>query len=57
VEKLRAAMHAYVYWGIEHRHSYNIMFSMDTPKYSDYVGTAMEAVARGRTGSPCRWRR
>ncbi len=45
VEKLRAAMHAYVYWGIEHRHSYNIMFSMDTPKYSDYVGTAMEAVA------------
>lgn len=45
VEKLRTALHAYVHWGIEHRHSYNIMFSMDTPKYTDYVGTAMEPVA------------
>lgn len=45
VEKLRAALHAYVRWGIGHGHSYNIMFSMDTPKYTDYVGTKMEQVA------------
>lgn len=45
VDKLRAALHAYVHWGLEHRHSYNIMFSMDTPKYTDYVGTRMEQIA------------
>ncbi|HPI93285.1 MAG TPA: TetR/AcrR family transcriptional regulator [Deltaproteobacteria bacterium] len=45
VERLRAALHAYVDWGIEHRHSYNIMFSMDTPKYADYMGTRMEQIA------------
>jgi AcrR family transcriptional regulator len=45
VEKMRAAVHAYVRWGIENKHYYNIMFSMDTPKYADYVGTRMEEVA------------
>lgn len=45
LQKLRAAMHAYVRWGIANKHYYNIMFSMDTPKYSDYVGTAMERLA------------
>jgi hypothetical protein len=45
MKKLRAAVHAYVKWGIVNKHYYNIMFSMDTPKYSDYRGTAMEAVA------------
>jgi len=43
--KLSAAMHAYVRWGIANKHYYNIMFSMDTPKYSDYRGTSMEAIA------------
>ncbi|MEN6448141.1 MAG: TetR/AcrR family transcriptional regulator [Syntrophaceae bacterium] len=45
VEKMRAAVTTYVRWGIENKHSYNIMFSMDTPKYADYVGTRMEEVA------------
>jgi AcrR family transcriptional regulator len=45
VEKMRSAVHAYVRWGIENKHYYNIMFSMDTPKYTDYVGTKMEGVA------------
>jgi AcrR family transcriptional regulator len=45
IQKLRAAVRAYVSWGIANKHYYNIMFSMDTPKYSDYRGTAMEAVA------------
>lgn len=45
VEKLRALAQAYVRWGIANKHSYNIMFSMDTPKYSDYIGTPMEPVA------------
>ncbi len=45
VEKMRAVVHAYVRWGIENRHYYNIMFSMNTPKYTDYVGTPMEEVA------------
>lgn len=45
LKKFRAAVHAYVKWGIENKHYYNIMFSMDTPKYSDYRGTAMEPIA------------
>jgi len=43
--KLSAAMHAYVRWGIGNKHYYNIMFSMDTPKYRDYRGTPMEPTA------------
>jgi AcrR family transcriptional regulator len=45
VEKMRATVHAYVRWGIENKHYYNIMFSMDTPKYADYIGTKMEGIA------------
>lgn len=45
VEKMRSALNAYVRWGIENKHYYNIMFSMDTPKYADYVGTKMEGIA------------
>ncbi len=45
LKKFRAAVHTYVKWGIKNKHYYNIMFSMDTPKYSDYRGTAMEPIA------------
>ena len=45
VEKMHSALNAYVRWGIENKHYYNIMFSMDTPKYADYVGTKMEGIA------------
>jgi len=45
LQKLLNAMHAYVRWGISNKHYYNIMFSMDTPKYRDYRGTPMEKVA------------
>ncbi len=45
LEKMNALVHAYVRWGIENRNYYNIMFSMDTPKYVDYLGTKMEELA------------
>jgi len=45
LKKLEAVVRAYVRWGIENRHYYNIMFIMNAPKYSDYTGTKMEAVA------------
>jgi AcrR family transcriptional regulator len=45
LKKLEAVLRAYVRWGIENKHYYNIMFIMNTPKYSDYTGTKMEAIA------------
>lgn len=45
VEKLKALSGAYVKYGIENNNYYNIMFNIDVPKYSDYVGTPLEPVA------------
>jgi len=45
LKKLEAVVRAYVRWGIENKHYYNIMFIMNAPKYSDYTGTKMEAIA------------
>jgi AcrR family transcriptional regulator len=40
-----AMMRAYVDFGIGHPDYYEIMFSRNTPKYVDYVGTPMEPAA------------
>jgi AcrR family transcriptional regulator len=45
LKRLEAVVRAYVRWGIENKHYYNIMFIMNAPKYSDYTGTKMEVIA------------
>ncbi len=44
-ERLRAIGRAYLNFGKDHPNYYNIMFSYDVPKYSDYLGTSIEHVA------------
>jgi len=43
--KLRKMLEAYIDFGINKSHYYNIMFTSDAPKYRDYVGTDIEPVA------------
>ncbi len=43
--QLRAMAHTYVRFGIESPHYYNILFSLDVPKYSDYLGSRHEKLA------------
>jgi len=45
LERLRAMGKAYLDFGKNHPNYYNIMFSYDVPKYSDYLGTAIEPTA------------
>ena len=45
VEKLSEMIRAYVSFGINNANYYNIMFTSDAPKYSDYIGTEIEPVA------------
>jgi len=45
LEKLREMIRAYVSFGINNAHYYNIMFTSDAPKYRDYIGTDIEPVA------------
>lgn len=44
-KRLMAMNRAYVTFGLEYPHYYNIMFNWDVPKYLDYVGTPMEPAA------------
>ncbi|MBU3914210.1 TetR/AcrR family transcriptional regulator [bacterium] len=44
-EKLREFMKAYLRFGFENSDLYEIMFTRNTPKYADYVGTELENVA------------
>jgi len=44
-EKIRKMMRAYVDFGTGKPDYYEIMFSRNTPKFTDYRGTPMEAVA------------
>jgi len=44
-QQLRAMARAYVSFGLENPHHYNILFSLDVPKYTDYVGTRHEELA------------
>ncbi|HNY64873.1 MAG TPA: TetR/AcrR family transcriptional regulator [Deltaproteobacteria bacterium] len=43
--KLRDMVRAYIDFGINKAHYYNIMFTSDAPKYRDYIGTDIEPVA------------
>ncbi|MFZ5597142.1 MAG: TetR/AcrR family transcriptional regulator [Bacillota bacterium] len=42
VEKLEKMIWAYIEFGVNNSGYYNIMFSWNTPKYSDYIGTPLE---------------
>jgi AcrR family transcriptional regulator len=45
VEAVEAMIRAYLSFGMENPEYYEIMFSRNTPKYADYVGTPMERIA------------
>jgi len=44
-EQFRAAVQAYIDFGLDQSNIYNLMFTWHTPKYNDYVGSPMEEVA------------
>jgi AcrR family transcriptional regulator len=44
-EKMARMIEAYIRFGVERPNYYSIMFDMQTPKYADYVGTALETQA------------
>ena len=45
VKKLRILCNVYIRFGLENVHYYNIMFSWDVPKYTNYLGTYFEPAA------------
>ncbi len=45
LNKIMALFHAYIHFGVHNTHYYHLMFSMDSPKYLDYIGTPSEDVA------------
>lgn len=45
LEKGRKLLRAYLDFGIENSHYYDIMFTRPVPKYNDYVGTPLESLA------------
>ena len=45
VQKLRILCNVYISFGLENVHYYNIMFSWDVPKYTNYLGTFFESAA------------
>ena len=45
VLKLRILCNVYISFGLENVHYYNIMFSSDVPKYTNYLGTYFEPAA------------
>jgi len=44
-EKFAALCREYVRFGITNKNYYNIMFNLDVPKYTDYLGTPLEPAA------------
>jgi len=44
-KQVRAAITAYLKFGIENPRYYEIMFSSSSPKYRDYIGTEQEALS------------
>jgi len=44
-ERIMALIRAYIDFGISNKHYYHLMFSMIAPKYLDYIGTPVEALA------------
>jgi AcrR family transcriptional regulator len=45
VNRIKALIWAYVDFGITYPGYYDLMFNLHTPKYIDYIGTALEPVA------------
>lgn len=45
-DRLRALCNVYIKFGLDNVHYYDIMFSWDVPKYTNYVGTYFESEAR-----------
>jgi AcrR family transcriptional regulator len=45
-EKLRIMCHVYIKFGLDNVNYYNIMFNWDVPKYTNYIGTPLEVVAK-----------
>jgi AcrR family transcriptional regulator len=45
IDRLSAMISAYLEFGFSHSDYYSIMFSRNTPKYSDYVGSKLEPIA------------
>jgi AcrR family transcriptional regulator len=43
--KLKEMVRAYIDFGTNKAHYYNIMFTSDAPKYRDYIGTDIEPIA------------
>lgn len=46
LEKLRMLSTVYLRFGMENANYYNIMFNWDVPKYTDYIDSDLEPVAR-----------
>ncbi len=46
LKRAKAMLMAYIQFGIENKQYYEIMFSSNTPKYTDYIGTAQEALSK-----------
>lgn len=46
LEKIRRMIRAYIEFGISNPDQYEIMFTRNTPKYADYIGTSLEPAAR-----------
>ena len=44
-DQFRATVQAYIDFGLDQSNIYNLMFTWHVPKYNDYVGSPMEAVA------------
>ncbi len=45
MQRARSMIRAYLDFGLKRSRYYDIMFSLPTPKYNDYVGTTYEALA------------
>jgi AcrR family transcriptional regulator len=46
LERLTAMARAYLEFGLERSHLYNLMFTWHVPKFKDYLGTSMQGAAQ-----------
>ncbi len=45
-QRVRALCRAYLRFGLENPHYYDLMFNLNVPKYMDYLDTPLEEIAR-----------
>lgn len=45
IDRMHAIAEAYVRFGLEYQHFYNLMFTWHVPKFKDYIGTPVEDIA------------